>query len=355
MNKNLSTKFFILIIISLPIFLVYLFFTAGISELAGIFEKLDLRSFLLYHTGALIMVLLSALFYSMSWNEIIESMGIKIGLKKAFLYSWSGIFVDLITPFETVSGEIVRIYLAQRETGEQPGKIIASVVSHRIVVTLMSLGSLTVSSILLTIKYSVNPDIFYVLLAIILCLAALIALLLFASLKRGAIERIINPILNFIASIFKGRINLLETRNKVYTNLQYFYSSFRHLGSQRRALIWAVFYGFLAWFLHLSVFFLSFYAINLPEMAARASEIIIVYSIIMALQASPISLAPGLIEIVMTNIYSVLGFPMAISGLATLLIRIATFWFPIIFGGIVSQWTGVKNVFIQTNKNTLTC
>ncbi|MEM1515502.1 MAG: lysylphosphatidylglycerol synthase transmembrane domain-containing protein [Candidatus Bathyarchaeia archaeon] len=355
MNKNLLTKFFVLIIISLPIFLVYLYFTVGVSELASIFEKLDLRSFLLYNTAALIMILLSTLFYSMSWNKIIESIGIKIGLKKAFLYSWSGIFVDLITPFETVSGEILRIYLAQRETGEQLGKIVASVVAHRIIVTFMSLGGLTASSILLTIKYNVNLNILYTLLAIILCLAALLTLLFLASLKRGALERIINPILNFTASILKGRINLLETRNRVYINLEYFYSNFRHFSSQRRALMWAVFYGFLAWFLHLSVFFLSFYAINFLEITAKTSEIIIIHSIVMTLQVSPISLAPGLIEIVMTNLCSTLGFSIAISGVVTLLIRIATFWFPIIFGGIVSQWIGVKNMFTQANKNTLTC
>ncbi|MEM1550820.1 MAG: flippase-like domain-containing protein, partial [Candidatus Bathyarchaeia archaeon] len=141
----------------------------------------------------------------------------------------------------------------------------------------------------------------------------------------------------------------------VYTNLQCFYDDFRYIGSKRRMLMWAVLYGFFAWLFHLSVFFLTFCALNYSKITSRIHEIIIVYSINMAFQASPISLAPGLTEIVMTNLYILLGFEPALSGTATFLIRIATFWFPIILGVIVAQWIGVKNLLKQTYRNTSTC
>ncbi|MEM1586240.1 MAG: lysylphosphatidylglycerol synthase transmembrane domain-containing protein [Candidatus Bathyarchaeia archaeon] len=357
MGKSPLTKFLALVLVGLPVFLIYLFFTVGVNEIMGVLGKLDLCNYLLYYTAALAAVFLSTLFYSMSWNKLMKPMGIKIGLKKAFLYCWLGGFLDAIIPFETVSGEMAKIYLVQRETGEQPGKIIASIVAHRIIVISIALGSLMVSSIFLITRYDVGSGIIYPLSIVMLGSAAVIALLLFASLRKGVAEKIINAILNFISFTFRKRvINLLKIRENVYMNLQYFYNEFRNISSRRWTLTLAVLYGFLAWLSHLSVFILTFYALGFSEIIFRFYETIVVYSISMALQAAPISIvAPGLMEIIMSNLYVLLGFEPALSGAATFLIRIATFWLQIMSGGIIVQWIGVKNIFEQILKNTSTC
>ncbi|MEM3716527.1 MAG: flippase-like domain-containing protein, partial [Candidatus Bathyarchaeia archaeon] len=148
----------------------------------------------------------------------------------------------------------------------------------------------------------------------------------------------------------------LKIRENVYMNLQYFYNEFRNISSRRWTLTLAVLYGFLAWLSHLSVFILTFYALGFPEITAKIYETIIVYSISMALQAAPISIvAPGLMEIIMTNLYVLLGFNPALSGAAIFFIRIATFWLQVLSGGIIAQWMGVKNIFEQVFKNTSTC
>ncbi|MEM2321449.1 MAG: lysylphosphatidylglycerol synthase transmembrane domain-containing protein [Candidatus Bathyarchaeia archaeon] len=355
MSRSPPAKFIVILFAGLLVFLLYLYLTVGINEILSIFGRLDLRRYSLYYATALAAVFLSMLFYSMSWNRLMEAVGIRIGLRKAYLYCWLGNFVDSIIPFETISGEATKIYFVQRETNEQPGRIVASVVAHRIISTSIALSSLVVSLTLLIIMYKISLGIIYPILILILCSAALIMLLLFASLRRNVAEKIIDPVLNFVSSISRGRINLLETRNLVYTNLQYFYNDFRYLGGDRWALVYAIFYGLIAWLLHLSVFLLTFCAINFSEIISKIYETVIVYSINAALQVSPASLAPGIIEIVMTNLYIMLGFDMAISGTATLLIRIATFWLPVIFGGAIAQWMGVKNLLAQISKNTSTC
>ncbi|MEM0010763.1 MAG: lysylphosphatidylglycerol synthase transmembrane domain-containing protein [Candidatus Bathyarchaeia archaeon] len=356
MNKILPKKFLAFLFIGLSIFLVYLFFTIGINEILNVFQGLNIYHYLLYYTLALISVFLSTLLYSMSWNKLMESVGIRIGIKRTFLYCWLGNFVDAITPFETVSGEITRIYLVQRETGEPPGKIVASVIAHRIIVTFIALGSLTISSIFLITKCNISAGIIYPLLLIISGSIAVTFLLMIMSLKRGVAERVADTILNFIAFILKGHVNLLETRRKVHQNIQCFYNDFRHIGGKRWTLTLAVSYNFLAWLLHLSVFLLTFYALGFSEIVSKISETIVAYSINMALQVAPISLVtPGLIEIIMTNIYVLLGFNPALSGVATLFIRIATFWLQVLSGGIIVQWMGVKNMFEQIFKGTSTC
>ncbi|MEM2464639.1 MAG: lysylphosphatidylglycerol synthase domain-containing protein, partial [Candidatus Bathyarchaeia archaeon] len=189
MNKNPLTKFLVFLLVGLPVFLIYLFFAVGVNEIISIFEGLDVRNYLLYYVSALAAVFLSTLFYSMSWNKLMESIGVRIGVKKAFLYCWLGSFVDAIIPFETVSGELTRIYLVQRETGEQPGKIVASVAAHRIIATFIALCSLIVSSIFLITRYNVSSGIIYPLLIVILGSTAVIALLMIASIRRGIAEK----------------------------------------------------------------------------------------------------------------------------------------------------------------------
>lgn len=354
MSKSF-TKLFVIILAGLMIFLLYLYLTVGVNEMLSVLQEIDLSRYLLYYAIALAAVFLSMLFYSLSWNELMKALGIKIGVKKVYMYCWIGNFVDSITPFETVAGEITRMYLVQRDTNESMGRIVASIVAHRIISAAMALGGLVISLIFLTATYSVSSSMVHHILTLILCLIALILLLLLVSLKEGLAEKIINPILNFVSFISRGRINILETKKIIYTNLQYFYNDFRSLSSNLPALVRAIFYSFTAWLLHLSIFFLTFYAINFPEIIHKIYETIVVYSVYTSLQASPISLAPGLIEIIMTNLYVILGFNMAIGGVATLLMRIAMFWLPLIFGGAVAQWVGVKNLFTQVGKNTSTC
>jgi len=69
---------------------------------------------------------------------------------------------------------------------------------------------------------------------------------------------------------------------------------------------------------------------------------IVVYSVSMAVQTIPIGFPVGLVEIVMTSIYTMFGVPSAVSGVATTLIRVVTFWFLIVTGYVITQWIGIR-------------
>src|SRR4030066_361485 len=70
-----------------------------------------------------------------------------VGLVAFFLYTylfvWYGIFLDIIVPAESVSGELVRVYLIQREQGTRAcGPAIASLVTHRLLGMAMNVAIL---------------------------------------------------------------------------------------------------------------------------------------------------------------------------------------------------------------------
>jgi len=354
MDKSSLVKSIIFMISGFVVFLLYLYFVAGIENMMSVFREIDFYNYSLYYTLAIVAMILSVLLYSMSWNALMSSISVKVGLKKTFLYCWLGNFVDLVIPFETVSGEITKAYLVYRETNDQPGKVIASVIAHRILTTSIVLSSLVVSSLLLINKYNIDVKILYLLLATIFGSLALIIGLILLSLKVGAAEKIVDLLLNFIAPMFRERLNVLSIKEKAHLNLLQFHDGFKLFSRRKRILLSAATCSFFAWLLHLSVYFLVFYALGFDKVFVKVYEMAVVYSISVAVQSTPIALPTGLVEIAMTSLYILFGFPTAISGAATLFIRVITFWLQIIVGYVISQWIGVKNLLAQRYKSTST-
>jgi len=84
---------------------------------------------------------------------LLNTLSVKSTLSKAFQFIWVGYFVDLLIPAESVSSDISRIYLMSKESGENAGKVTASVIAHRILSTIISFGGLILSSVYFVLRY----------------------------------------------------------------------------------------------------------------------------------------------------------------------------------------------------------
>ena len=71
-------------------------------------------------------------FYAISWRALLNFLSVKISVVKSYLYVWYGIFIDIIIPAESISGEVCRIYLVTREQDGTSGKVVASLITHRL-------------------------------------------------------------------------------------------------------------------------------------------------------------------------------------------------------------------------------
>jgi len=334
----------------LVIFILYLYFFVGFGELMEVFNQVNPYEYFTYYSLTIIVMIVSMLFYSMSWNELLKILSIKVGLKNAFLYCWLGNFVDLILPLETISGEITRIFLIHRETGDSSGKIVATVIGHRIITTFMTLSGLLLATMLFLLRYKGNSEVLYLLFAVLSGSLFLIGAMLYLSLREKAAEKLIDFPLKAVSFLTRDRLNLSEIKEKIRRNLLHFHESFKTFGRRPRALTKSILYSFIAWFFHLSIYFLVFYALGFSEISAKIYETIIVYSISVAVQTVPIALPLGLVEIVMTSLYALFNIPAAIGGAATLLIRVVTFWLQILVGYAMAQWIGVKKLLAQVHK-----
>ena len=350
--KEKSPKITMAFIIVGPlIFFLYLYFFIGFNDIVEVFKQVNPYEYLFWYSLTFVALMLGMLFYSMSWNTLMKALSINVSIKHSFIYCALGIFVDLIIPLETISGEITRIYFIHKETGDPPGKIIASVAVHRIITTLITLGSLLFSSIVI-LKYGLDLITLSLMAITVFGSFLLIAILLYLSLREHASKRLISFLIRVAESLTRGRFDFSEIMEKAQHNILYFHRGFKSFKGNFKPLIKSIIYSFLAWLLHVSIYLLVFYSLGFSEISMKFYETIVVYSVSMALQSIPIALPAGLVEVVMTSLYTLLGVPMAISGIATLFIRITTFWSQIIIGYIIAQFIGVKNLLKLGGKET---
>ena len=129
----------------LLIFLAYIYFFVGITEIVTIIQSIDL----FYYGLAVAVLFLNMFVSSLAWQYFLRPLSVKVPLRKTFLFTWIGIFVDLLVPAESISGDAAKVYLMTKESNENAGKVVASVVSNRILAMIISLGSLIFSSIIL--------------------------------------------------------------------------------------------------------------------------------------------------------------------------------------------------------------
>ena len=114
-------------VIGLFVFALYLYFFVGFSQVFLVVKSFNLTGYLTFYLLAIGTMLLVMLFWVSSWRMLLRALHVKISLKNAFLYYWTGYFVDLIVPCQSVCGEITRLYLVEKETKNNYGAIAARV------------------------------------------------------------------------------------------------------------------------------------------------------------------------------------------------------------------------------------
>ena len=330
----------------LLVFVLYLYFFVGFDEISKILQQVDLAEYALYYSLTVVAIVLSLLFYSMVWRDLMKVLSIDVGLKKSFLYCWIANFVDLVLPLETVSGEITRAYLVHNDLRGNVGKMVASLLVHRIISIFTTLSGLIVSSLYLILTYRVEPAVLYSLAIVTIGTGVTTVILVYLSLKEEAAGKLVSALIRLAGIVIKDSQRLAEIEEKAKRYLSAFHQGVKEFGEKRKYLVKPVVYSYVSWFSHLLIYFLVFYALGFSEATQYVFQMIVVFSIALAVQTIPVGLPVGPTDIVMSNLF-VVFFGVeheAISGTATMLIRGITFWFQILVGYLIVQWLGIKHV-----------
>ena len=93
-KRRLLTRTLPFLLAGLALFLIYLYFFIGFSNIIETFSKVDIGYFLL----ATLMTLIDISLFTFTWHYLLRAVSIKITFSKALAYVLTGIFVDILIP-----------------------------------------------------------------------------------------------------------------------------------------------------------------------------------------------------------------------------------------------------------------
>jgi len=345
---KVTRKAIIFPLIGLAAFFAYIYiFNVDILKIIAIVRGINLYIYLL----AAVAVLLDTLFFTLAWRFLLRFLSVKLSIVKSLLFVWFGIFMDILIPAESISGEISKIYLVTKEQNGATGKVTASLVAQRLIGMSINIVTLLLGATLLLMERHLFGTIFFNLILVLVTLTFIfLSLLMLLCIKEKWTLRIVDAIIRFAEWISRGHWRLTMVRKEVVQAAKAFHGAMREFGHAPKTLIIASSFSIISWILAVIVFYLSFLSIGYTSISWGA--ILVICSIFAAAKSVPIGLPfeVGLPEITLTTLFIFVGVPAQTSATVTILVRILTLWFRFVIGFAAQQWLGFRGI-AATQKN----
>lgn len=337
---KVTWKTFLLPIIGLAAFFIYIYFFVDFSQIVEAIQRINLY----YYVLATIVSLLDIFFFALAWYFLLRFLSVKISVVKSFAYVWLGIFVDTLVPGESISGEVARIYLVNREHEGTGGEATASVVAQRLIGMGINIVTLLVGVFLLLIGSLVSGIMLGMTLFLVAMISVFFALVLLLSFKETWTFRILDGIINFVERISRGRWKLASIREEIAEMHRAFHAAIKAYLHAPKTLLIASSLSVISWLFSMSVLYLTLLAIGYVQLGWSA--ILVISGIFVAIKSVPIGIPfeVGLPEFTLTALLYSFSVPRGVSETATILMRLLTLWLRFFIGFGVQQWIGVKAI-----------
>jgi len=341
--KYLATrKAFYFMFVGLAAFILYLYFFAGFGKIVTILRGVNPEQYAFFYTLAIAAMLLTNFFWLLSWRAVLNSLSVKISVKNAFLYYWTGYFVDLVVPCETVCGEVTRLVLVQKETKDDYGFIAAGGVTNRIIAYMIVVTGLYVGAGLLFLKSTIPPVVLTVFVFILIGASVYLGFLLYLAFSEHAADRIATIGLSIMKFLRPKKYRSSDLSPEIRESLSSFYVGFKTFREKPRLLTKSFLYLTVSWLFGLTQYVLVFFALGIFK--ESFAFFIIIYFLAGSLTDVTASFSVGTLEIVLASIFILYGLSPAFSGITAALVRSVTFWSPLIMGYLVVQVFGAKRL-----------
>ena len=327
-------------LVGILFFIAYLYFFVGIPEMLSIIQNVNL----FYYGIAAAVLVVNMVIHGLTWQYFLRLLSIKVPLRKTMICSWVGVFVELLVPAVSISGDATKAYVMTKGSGENAGKVVASVVGHRILAMIIPLASLIFSFTLLYVhKIEVPVSVSALTLVIIVGTSISLFFIFLVSLKEKLAQRLIGALLRFLGFVTRGRVNVDGLKTKSIMALSAFHESIDTFRKNPRGLVPPILLSIVSWLLSIWLSYLVF--VSLGQQVDFA-VIMVVYSISVTVQSIPLGIPAevGVVETAMTWLYGLLAVEFTVGAAATILIQILRVWLRFIIGFVVVQFVGIKSI-----------
>jgi uncharacterized protein (TIRG00374 family) len=345
-RPKVTRKTVLLPIIGLVAFFLYIYlFKVDIPAIIATAQRADP----MLYSSAVLISFAEIFFYAVSWRALLNCLHVKISVIKSYLFVWYGIFLDILIPAESISGEVCRIYLVTREQSGTSGKVAASLVTHRLLGMGINVVALVMGVSLLLGEKQINELIFNLILFFTVAIAAILLLFIVLSFKERLSLKVINAFIRLGDFLTRGKWKLFnKLKEEAYRSTRMFHDSMQEYRHKPQPLAVSLFFLGLNWTCSLTIPYMVFLSLGFP---VSWSVVLITSAIVVAVKSIPIGVPfeVGLPEITMTTLYVGLGVPAEISATATILSRIITLWLRFFIGFLAQQWLELKPILTPSN------
>jgi len=332
-KPRLTRRILLFIGIGLAVLAIYLYYFIGTVNVVDVIKHTKL----LWYTSAFVAFLASVLFYALAWQSLLRNLDIKTKIREVLLFTWAGMFFDSVVPDPGWSGDLSKAYMLSKASCQEPGRIIASVVSQKVIVAAVTIGSLIFGLVLLTLNYTPSSNVLLFITVVLLLTVFSLFMIVYLSTNEKATGKILGWITRAGCFLLRDHWDPQDFRERAEQLLKKFHEGIRTLSSNPKALVRPISLSLLAWGFDISIIFLTFASLGY---SAPVDKVLIVYALTGSLQSFGVSFL-GFTEIIVSGSYAILGIPVAISVSATILTRVVTLWFKLIVSYFVFQWAGI--------------
>lgn len=342
-EKQLSLKRLVpFLIVGILIFVAYLYFFVGIPEMIAILQGVDL----FYYALAVAVLFLNMVAVSLAWHFFLRPLSIKVAFRKTFLYTLIAVFVDLLVPAESVSGDATKAYLMTKGSGEKGGCVLASVVGHRIISMMIPLVSLVFSLLVIFVRgIAVQFEVLFLILLVTVGIAISVFIVFLFSVNERLTRKLIDVVFRFVGFVTRGRLNVEGLKASAVRGLGVFHDSIDILRRNPKSFVLPTLFSLAGWLFSILLVYLVFVSLG---QQIDFVIIIVVQSVSVSIQSIPVGIPGelGVVDSAMAWLYDLLGFGIIspVAAAATVLIQILRVWLRIVVGFVAVQWIDLKDL-----------
>jgi len=283
----------------------------------------------------LIFNILNLIAFTKTWQLLTTT---EISFFKLFKFYMIGAFISNITPSFGTGGEPVKAMLLGKETGISKAECFAGVLSQRMLNMFPFLVLSIIGFGLLFFKPELRLGIWEMLALLFSLLMGIgiFVLLIYFYVRKDKLSSFVHFAIRFMApfiGLIKKGFDEKAYLEAVEDSINSFHGGLQSIHQNKKGILQAVIFSFIGWCFDIMAIYTVF--LSLGNTSLHISVLIITYTISMMIGWLPL-LFPGGLGITdgtMVVLFVYGGVPLEIAVLATLLYRLASFWFNTILGG----------------------
>ncbi len=288
--------------------------------------------------------ILNSIAFTISWKYLVPA---DISFYKLFKFYIAGTFISNITPAFGAGGEPVKAILLGGEIGTSKAECFAGVVSQRLLsifpflaIEFIGIGFLFYSPGLVIGRWELLALIFS-----IICSIAAFGLFAYFYTRKDKFSSFIRLIIRFSAPfirLFNKGFDHREYTDAAEQSINSFHGGLSHIYSNKNGLFNAIFFSFIAWAFDIMTIYVIFLSLGSDT---HISVLIIAYLISMVSGWITLFLPGGIgvVDSTMATLFILGGVPLEVALLATLLYRLASYWFNIALGAFY-LWSSLNKL-----------